>query len=888
MRGYYELYMPKNTLYRPITTTISILVLSSSTVFAMPASPEAFEVRQPDGRRIRLHIRGDERFHWFEDTGGYTVVRDRGRYSYARLDTNGQLRPSPLTVGIDNPKAAGLKKRMLPPIQVRRALLPALISGAGSEAPPAKTAPTGTVKNLVVLCMFSDHAVGVNTRDSIDYDVLFNRVGGDATLAPTGSVRDLYLENSYGALTLESTVTAWVTLPNTEAYYANNNNGLGTYPQNAQGMVEDALNLIDPVIDFSQFDDDGDGYIDAIGFIHSGYGAETGGGDGNWIWSHRWSLWALPTGEWRSDEKVKVYDYHTEPALWGRSGTEIVRFGVIAHETGHFFGLPDLYDTDGSGSGIGSWGMMANSWGFDNTQLHPPHFSAWSKIELGWATPTVITSPGLYDLVQAETNPQIYRIDHGYPPGEYLLIENRQPVGIETAIRQGGLCIYHIDEQADDFTEGYPGQSGWPQNGNHYRVALLQADGDYDLEKGYNRGDRGDAYHEGGASEISPVTTPNTHAYQGGNIVITDNYISDISAAGAAMSFTYDNGTVQVAPEAYDVDIITPVDMPVTITLQGVDDGRPNPPALLTYTIMSLPNHGSLADKHGLEIASVPHSLSNNENEVVYTPRTGCRATAVFDFLASDGGTPPDGGDSNIAAVTVSVVDVIYSADMNVDPGWSYSGYHGIPDWEWGTPTGSGGANGNPDPTSGHTGSNVMGYDLSGDYKKINSTEWVTTAAIDCTEKSNVTLRFYRWLNVQGPIYDHAYIEISNDGTAWNSIWENSAEITDSTWKLQDFDVSAFADNQATVYIRWGMGATDARWHYSGWNIDDVMLFACDVPELTGDFERDCDVDLNDLSLMLSYWLKPCGDCEDTDLSSDGAVNFEDFGTFAQNWLKQP
>ena len=180
-------------------------------------------------------------------------------------------------------------------------------------------------------------------------------------------------------MTLESTVVAWVTLPQTEAYYADGSDGTdGPFPTNAQGMVRDALELVDPLVDFSQFDDDSDGYIDAIDIIHSGYGAETGGGGGDWIWSHRWSLWQLPGGQWTSDEGVKVYDYHTEPALWGTSGTNIVRFGVIAHETGHFFGLPDLYDTDGSGSGIGSWGIMANSWGFDYTQLRPPHFCGWS------------------------------------------------------------------------------------------------------------------------------------------------------------------------------------------------------------------------------------------------------------------------------------------------------------------------------------------------------------------------------------------------------------------------------------------------------------------------------------------------------------------------------
>ena len=155
-------------------------------------------------------------------------------------------------------------------------------------------------------------------------------------------------------------------------------------------MVEDALNLADALVDFGQFDQDNDGYVDAIDIIHSGYGAETGSGGGNWIWSHKWSLWALAGGEWTSKDnnanavKVKVYDYHTEPALWGTSGTGITRIGVICHETGHFFGLPDLYDTDQTSEGIGSYCLMANSWGFDGTQQHPPHFSAWCKTQLGW------------------------------------------------------------------------------------------------------------------------------------------------------------------------------------------------------------------------------------------------------------------------------------------------------------------------------------------------------------------------------------------------------------------------------------------------------------------------------------------------------------------------
>jgi M6 family metalloprotease-like protein len=823
-KGYFDILVFNSLDRSRLMIFLLLLSFCGGLVYAMPASPIAFEVAQPDGRKIQLHIRGDEFFHWNEDTDGYTVVKDNGRFVYGKLNAKGRLGPTGFVVGRDNPKVSGLKKRILPLPQVRKSLAPSMFSESESisQQSVAAVSPSGTVKNLVVLCKFSDHTYGVHTRDANDYDILFNQIGGHTTLAPTGSVKDLYLENSYGVMTLESTVVAWVTLPQTEGYYADGSDGTdGPFPTNAQGMVRDALELVDPLVDFSQFDDDSDGYIDAIDIIHSGYGAETGGGGGDWIWSHRWSLWQLPGGQWTSDEGVKVYNYHTEPALWSTSGTNIVRFGVIAHETGHFFGLPDLYDTDGSGSGIGSWGMMANSWGFDNTQLHPPHFCGWSKIFLGWLSPTVIGTPGNYSIGQLSANAEVYRIDYGYPSGEYLLIENRQPAGIESAIPQGGLCIFHIDDNAGYNTEGYPGQSGWPENGNHYRVAVLQADGDYDLEKDNNRGDSGDVYHSGGVSLLSQSTVPNTDAYQDGTIIVTENSIANVSSAGASMSFVYDNGAAPSPPVAQNGNASTQINTLVSISLVATDEGWPNPPGVLNYIITSLPSHGSLSDPGAGDIGSVPYTLADNGNQVDYTPDSEYIGPDSFQFKANDGGLPPDSGDSNVATVSINIVNAIYFANMDSDPGWTFTGS----EWEWGVPTGSGGEYGNPDPTSGYTGSNVIGYNLSGDYNNsVDPTEWATTPAIDCTAMINVTLSFYRWLNVEMSDYDHAYIEVSNDGSAWNTIWENSVETTDSSWTLQTYDISAFADAQPTVYIRWGMGTTDVSWRFSGWNIDDVGI----------------------------------------------------------------
>ncbi len=628
---------------------------SSREAAAINASPIPVRLKQPDGTEVTLRIHGDALFNWFEDMEGRTVVLDQGRYVYAGLDADGWLIPTGILAGRDDEAARQIRRGIFPSREkvaaYRQQVLTQRVAAAASQAPalnagppPSMVPPVGTVKNLVVLCKFSDHDSS-KIRAPEDYEKVFNSPGGDPVLAPTGSVRDYFLEASYGTLTVDSTVVAWVTLPNTEAYYANGQHGMevGAYPANGQGMVEHALNLVDPLVNFGEFDRDNDGYIDAITFIHSGYAAETGGGGGNWIWSHKWSLWALPGGRWTSADnnsggvKVKVYDYHTEAALWGTSGNGITRIGVICHETGHFFGLPDLYDTDDSSSGIGSWCLMANSWGFDNTQRHPPHLSAWCKQQLGWVTPTVI-SPGTYSAPRSAVSPTVYRIDSGYPSGEYLLIENRQPYGFESTMPQGGLCIWHIDEtKANNTQEGYPGQSGWPGNGSHYKVALLQADGLYELEKKTNRGNAGDVYRAGGVSQITPFTVPNTHRYQGGNVQGTNNHIVGIGAAGATMSFTYSQQIPAGSPE---ITVEQPAGNPLTNGLSSVSFGEVqagSSPGTRTFTLRNAGDATLTLSSVGIQGAGAAHFQAGTPSASNLAP--GQTATLNVGFAPQTAGT---------------------------------------------------------------------------------------------------------------------------------------------------------------------------------------------------------------------------------------------------------
>lgn len=145
--------------------------------------------------------------------------------------------------------------------------------------------------------------------------------------------------------------------------------------------------------------------------LHSGYGAEFDGDTANKVWSHKWVLSSSSSLPWVSKSGVRVWNYHISPGLWGYSGYTISRVGTVAYETGHFLGLPDLYDTDGSGSGLGSWSLMANSWGWDNLQTQPGLMDGWSRLKLGWATPTYITAAGNYTIGSASLDSKVFIIN---------------------------------------------------------------------------------------------------------------------------------------------------------------------------------------------------------------------------------------------------------------------------------------------------------------------------------------------------------------------------------------------------------------------------------------------------------------------------------------------
>ena len=164
--------------------------------------------------------------------------------------------------------------------------------------------------------------------------------------------------------------------------------------------------------------------------------------------------------------------------------------------------------------------------------------------------------------------------------------------------------------------------------------------------------------------------------------------------------------------------------------------------------------------------------------------------------------------------------------DMDIDPGWTTEG-----EWAYGVPLGLGSVCG--DPTEGATGTNVYGYNLAGDHENGMPAYSLTTTVLDCSAFENVQLNFWRWLGIEESYYDQAKIEVSNDGNTWSTVWQNPDSITcDGAWNQMAYDISAVADAQPTVYIRWTMGATDYVITYPGWNIDDVALLGNVIDDL--------------------------------------------------------
>jgi immune inhibitor A len=661
---------------------------------------------------------------------------------------------------------------------------------------------------IVILVDFSDNQANQSLYPSGHYSEMLFSVGTYAT----GSMRDWYLENSYGQFNVTGAVTIWLRMPQTYAYYVDGQAGMGTYPHNTQKLTEDAVAAADPYVDFSQFDNDGpdgipnsgddDGIVDALFVVHAGPGRETTGSNDD-IHSHAWAVVNPP-----QVDGVTAYSYSIEPDEGSR--------GVFCHEFGHVLGLPDLYDTDYSSSGVGDWCCMSfGSWGGGG--LTPVHLLSWCKARLDFLDPTTPrVNLASAAIPQVETNPTSFNLwTGGYPERQYFTAENRQRVGADVSLPGTGLIICHIDENQ-------PGNS----DETHPLVMVEQADGLNELMHGggSNPGDPWPGSTNNHA--FTDVSNPNTRDYAGQPTQVA---VQTISASGANM-------TADMQVETTPLLVLQNYE---ATELNGNGDGNVDPGEEFDL-LVTLFNRGAPA-------AGVTGTLSSFESGITISGHQ-----TSFGLVGGEGtavGTPPfrvslsPGSQSDGLTFTLAVQGQsgpLASVPLLVGVNDALDAFR----WEHAVITPSYGDQWHISTGRNHTPGGRFSWKCGvegGTYADLLDAGLVTRPLPLATVQA---VRFWHWIEAEDDAgqtaWDGGIVEASVDGGPWVQLTPDggypytiianpASPFTPGTpcysgsadWSEARFDLTGLTGDQVRLRFRFGSDGAVTR---EGWYIDDVTV----------------------------------------------------------------
>jgi len=409
-------------------------IVMGHNALAVPAVPWPVEKIQPDGSKITVYLRGDEKVHWMESLDGYTLMYDAQKnIVYAEQDANKNMVPSKNKYNVASAVPSGITKGIRYS-QSQTNMLKQIWEVTGNDQPQRAKTTTGSRKALCILMGFQDKPF---LKPESEFETLFNQENlYPADNTSKGSVRDFYRENSYGQLDFTVTIVGPYTADNNMIYYANQTNDAGY-----RWFAEEAARKADADVDYNDFADDG--VLESFHILFAGYGDENIN-NGQQIWSHEWAISPAITLD-----GVKISTYSCSPELRGSSGNNTTYIGVICHELGHALGAPDYYDTSTSGvfTGSGNWDLMANgSWNDNGRQ--PSHHNMFQKMLYGWVSPVELTSyTEINDMPPSAQEAKAYTIKAN-TNGEMYVLENRQQIGFDTSIPGHGLLVWHVHQNA--------------------------------------------------------------------------------------------------------------------------------------------------------------------------------------------------------------------------------------------------------------------------------------------------------------------------------------------------------------------------------------------------------------------------------------------------------
>jgi M6 family metalloprotease-like protein len=435
--------------------------------------------------------------------------------------------------------------------------------GAQLSRAPAAWGPGSVVQgNLAVPVFLGAYANTplADTTGPLSRSIMQSRLYGTGA-APPYSVYSYYQEVSGGRLFVNGTVLDWTQVSQDDTYYEGGAgcNGFDPWCGARTGeLIAELVALHDGAVDFSQFDNDGpdgspdsgddDGYVDAIVVIHpevdgSCIARNPASADNIWAHAYIYSFWAgspLLTNDPSSSVpgNIKINDYIIQGGQGGDDGCiddEPLAMGLIAHETGHLFDLPDLYNTNWNtrtSEGIGHWGLMGSgNW---NTPDSPAHMMAWTRAQLGWITEVLIDRDTVLDINPIALSDTAYIVPVA-GSNEYFLLENRQAIGSDASAKGVGLMIWHVDSvlaRVRVFSNTVNGV-------NPEGIWLHQADGLGHLQTEANRADAGDPF---------PGSTANTRfSFDTDPATVRNDSITPIEVTFGSIQQLTPGGAIRVA-----------------------------------------------------------------------------------------------------------------------------------------------------------------------------------------------------------------------------------------------------------------------------------------------------------------------------------------------------
>lgn len=401
-----------------------VFLLAALTAFAIPAKRgQKTMLTLADGTQVVAELRGDEFGHYYEAADGRVFVESAYTNIYEQADKAQILNRANVRRMARNAKRAERRN-------------------ARHNEFGVPTSYTGSKKGIIILVNFAD-----KTFNAANNQALFNNIANTEGFNQgnfNGSMHDYFTSQSNGQFDLTFDVVGPVTLSQNYAYYGqNNSDGDDMRPEQ---MVVEACNLVGDMVDFNDYDWDGDGEVDQVYIVYAGKG-EADGGAKDTIWPHEWEL-----SETYSDfdiDGVHINTYACGPELNGSS--QINGLGTICHEFTHCLGLPDFYDTrtNGTNFGMDSWSLMDYGC-YNNNGYTPCNYTGYERMFCGWVQPIELTeNMQVTGMKSLEDYGDVYIM---YNPGhhdEYYILQNVQKKGWDLYAESKGLMIMHVDYDKD-------------------------------------------------------------------------------------------------------------------------------------------------------------------------------------------------------------------------------------------------------------------------------------------------------------------------------------------------------------------------------------------------------------------------------------------------------